>query len=292
MFKCEFTSAALFKSVILTMKENICEMTCSCDQDKGIIMFGMSPTHVSLAQVHIPPTCMARYVCEQPVKFGVNLLHLAALLRMVDDDAELVLMAELPDPKSMHVHIASGDRLSDYEVPLFESDSEEQAVVGTEVASIRMQSKEFRKLIADGNRSECTKYQFEIGEVWRTDRDAEWVNGVRPLKLVPTLNVCMNSQDGLAFKVCIPRSDIVCTGEDKLPNKDVSYSLGESLKMTLGANVSPVVILRFIQEGYMAPLLCIDFPLTNQVGTAHSSDAEDSHIRFYLAPISEQKDGQ
>ena len=103
-FHVVFKEANMFKQLIKSLKSLINETVFHCTEN-GIRIESMDDTHVSLTTVKLNANAFREYICQQPMKLGIDLIKLDDILRSVDSNSIVTIDKIKENDSILHIII-------------------------------------------------------------------------------------------------------------------------------------------------------------------------------------------
>ncbi|KAK1768338.1 proliferating cell nuclear antigen, N-terminal domain-containing protein [Phialemonium atrogriseum] len=258
MLEARLEQASLLKKVVDAIKDLVQDCNFDCN-DSGIALQAMDNSHVALVSMSLKAEAFAPFRCDRNIALGVNLTSLTKVLRAAQNEDILTLKAEdAPDSLNLVFESSANDRISEYDLKLMDIDQEHLGIPDTEYsATISMPSAEFRRI--------CTDLMAMSESV--------------------TIEA---AKDGVKFSC----NGDIGNGSVTLRNHTNVEKPQESVEISLSEPVSLTFSLKYLTNFCKASTLsaqvkiCLsnEVPLLVEYNLAGSDTANNSHLRFYLAP--------
>ncbi|WOL18949.1 hypothetical protein Cni_G27746 [Canna indica] len=259
MLEMRLLQGGLLKKVLEAMRELVTDGNFDCSRS-GCSLQAMDSSHVALVALLLRSDGFDHFRCDRNRSMGMNLNHVAKLLRCAANDDILTLKADDDgDTVSFLFESPKQDKIADFEMKLMDIQSEHLGIPEAEYqAIVKMSSQEFTRICKD-------------------------------LSAIGDTVVISVTKEGIKFSTNgdIGSANIVCrqnTSVDK-PEASTIIEMREPVSLTFA--------LRYLNSFTKAT------PLSNTVTISMSSDlpmvveykiAHMGYIRYYLAPKIEDDD--
>lgn len=263
MFEARMHQAAIMKKIMDAIKDLVTDANLDCSGN-GICLQAMDASHVSLVTLQLKPEGFESFRADRSIPLGINLAHMAKILKCAGNDDVLTMKAEdSGDNVSFMFESPQQNRVSHFSLKLLDIDAEHLGIPATEYQCVvQMPSQEFARI--------CREISI-IGDTVKISA----------------------SKEGVKFQVSGDHGSgsIVCkstpSADDE--NEAVSIKCDEEVSMTFAlrylnffAKATPLsnfVTLRMSPE---VPLVT-EYAITTENGVA-------GKVCYYLAPKIEEEE--
>lgn len=259
-----------------------CNFDCN---DSGIALQAMDNSHVALVSMSLKAEAFAPFRCDRNIALGVNLTSLTKVLRAAQNEDILTLKAEdAPDSLNLVFESSANDRISEYDLKLMDIDQEHLGIPDTEYsATISMPSAEFRRICTD--LMAMSESGMAASYIYIHLHNHVRVSANRGWRGIVTIEA---AKDGVKFSC----NGDIGNGSVTLRNHTNVEKPQESVEISLSEPVSLTFSLKYLTNFCKASTLsaqvkiCLsnEVPLLVEYNLAGSDTANNSHLRFYLAP--------
>ncbi|CAL9104338.1 hypothetical protein MUK42_10520 [Musa troglodytarum] len=260
MLELRLLQGGLLKKVLEAMRELVTDANFDCSRS-GCSLQAMDSSHVALVALLLRSDGFDHFRCDRNRSMGMNLNHVAKLLRCAGNDDIITLKADDDgDTVTFMFESPKQDKIADFEMKLMDIQSEHLGIPEAEYqAIVKMPSQEFARICRD-------------------------------LSTIGDSVVISVTKEGVKFstKGDIGSANIVCRQNTTVDKPE------ESTIIEMKDPVSLTFALRYLISFTKAT------PLSNTVTVSMSSDlpmvveykiADMGYIRYYLAPkIDEDED--
>ncbi|KAH3743986.1 proliferating cell nuclear antigen [Pelomyxa schiedti] len=152
MLEARLMQAGVLKRILDALKDLVNEVNFDCSA-AGISLQAMDTSHVSLVSLMLRPDGFLYYRCDRNIRMGINLTHLAKVLKCANNEDQLTIKAEDPNPTDTVTFLfesKDGDRVSDFDIKLMEFETDRLGIPDMEyLATVTMSSVEFQRICRD-----------------------------------------------------------------------------------------------------------------------------------------------
>jgi proliferating cell nuclear antigen len=214
----------------------------------------MDSSHVSLISVFLHCQGFEKFFCDKTVSLGVNLVSLYKILKCSsNEDSMTLIWKDDPETLSFIFESNSSDRISEFQLKLLQSNSEQLGIPDTNYsATVRLAASEYKRI--------C--------------------NDLSGLGDSITLEI---SDDGIKFEV---EGDIG-NGVIHLKKTIKEDNSDERVHVELSEPVRMAFSMKYLQSFSKATILCdkITLKLAKEIPLQMEFNVESiGYVRYYLAP--------
>lgn len=148
MFEAKFQAANVLKKLVDAIKDLVVNANWECSPS-GIMMQAMDSSHVSLISMQLNKDGFADYRCDKNLTIGLNLAHLAKILKCANDK-DSVTMSTTEDGDTVSFLFESEGRSATFELKMMDIDAEHLGIPETEYkCKVAMNGGEFSRITKD-----------------------------------------------------------------------------------------------------------------------------------------------